>query len=275
MPSKRRPPLSNIEISLGEAASRFLSTVPSELTSSVQQDIFKFIRWYGETRNISSLIGQEIANYSEQMSASSNQSIEHLNTVKQFLSFANKQGLTPINLAPHIRVKKITSKKSSQSSAKVQDAVILTSQGYEELKTKLAALKEERPKIAEELKKAAADKDFRENAPLEAARERQGHIEGQIRELEDTLKKAKVVETVTEGVLRTKIGDSVTIVDVSSEEKIQYILVGSKEANIRLGKVSIASPMGQALFNKQIGEVLEVNAPSGILKYQILEISRL
>ena len=71
---------------------------------------------------------------------------------------------------------------------------MLTSQGYEEIKNKLAALKEERPKIAEELRRAAADKDFRENAPLEAAREKQGHIEGQIRELENTVKRAKVVE---------------------------------------------------------------------------------
>ncbi|MBN1375717.1 MAG: transcription elongation factor GreA [Dehalococcoidia bacterium] len=275
MPSKRHPHSSNTEISLGEAASQFLSTVPTELTASAQQDVFKFIRWYGESRNIASLIGQEVANYSEQMNTTSTISIEHLNIVKQFLSFAHKQGFTSVNLAPHIRVKKLASKISAKSAAKIEDAIILTSQGYEEMKVKLAILKEERPKIAEELKKAAADKDFRENAPLEAARERQGHVEGQIRELENTLKRAKVAETVNGGVLRITIGDAVTIVDISSEEKIRYMLVGSKEANIKLGKISIVSPMGQALFNKQIGDVFKVNAPSCILKYKILEISRI
>jgi transcription elongation factor GreA len=129
--------------------------------------------------------------------------------------------------------------------------------------------------MADELRKAAADKDFRENAPLAAAREKQGHIEGKILELENTIKRAKVVEVSTESVLRITIGDVVTISDITSAEKINYTLVGSKEANIKQGKISIVSPMGQALFNKQIGDILEVNAPSGILKYKIMEISRL
>jgi transcription elongation factor GreA len=274
MPSKRQSNSSNLEISLGEAASQFLSAIPADLTAVTQQDVFKFIRWYGENRRISSIIGQEIANYSEQLNASPTKSIEHLNAVKQFLTFAHKQGFTSTNLAPHIRVKKLPAKSSSLSQGKAEDAIMLTRQGYEEIKIKLAALKEERPKIAEELTKAAADKDFRENAPLEAARERQGHVEGQIRELENTVKRAKVVETSSEGIVRITLGDTVTISDVSSGEKINYMLVGSKEANIKQGKISIVSPMGQALFNKEIGDVLEVNAPSGLLKYKILEITR-
>ncbi len=275
MPSKRRSQPSNPEIILGEAVGLYLSTVPSELSSEIQQDVFKFVRWYGETRQMASLTGQEIANYSEQLNSSPTKAIEHLNAVKQFLHYAHKQGFTAANLSAHVRVKKLPAKTSAKTQGKAEEAIILTSQGYEELKHKLSALKEERPKIADELRKAAADKDFRENAPLEAAREKQGHVEGQIRELENTMKRAKVVEVSTDSVLRITIGDIVTISDITTTEKINYTLVGSKEANIKQGKISIVSPMGQALFNKQIGDVLEVNAPSGILKYTIVEISRL
>lgn len=253
----------------------YLSSVSSELSSGIQQDVFKFVRWYGETRQMASLTGQEIANYSEQLNSSPNKSIEHLNAVKQFLVYAHKQGFTAANLSAHVRVKKLPTKATVKSQGKAEEAIMLTSQGFEELKNKLSALKEERPKMADELRKAAADKDFRENAPLAAAREKQGHIEGKILELENTIKRAKVVEVSTESVLRITIGDVVTISDITSAEKINYTLVGSKEANIKQGKISMVSPMGQALFNKQIGDILEVNAPSGILKYKIMEISRL
>jgi len=133
---------------------------------------------------------------------------------------------------------------------------------------------EERPKIAEELRRAASDKDFRENAPLEAAREKQGHVEGQILELENTLKKAKIIEASMRNGLKITMGDTVTVADASSGEKINYTLVSSKEANIQQGKISIVSPMGQALFNKEVGDTLEVSAPSGIIRYKIMNIAR-
>jgi transcription elongation factor GreA len=274
MPSVKRSQSPNPDINLGEAAHRFLSSVSGEVSATIQQDVFKFIRWYGEGRLFSSLTGQEVANYSEQSNASPTRSADHLTAVKQFLTYAHKQGFAAINLAAHVRIKKLSSKTSSVSGGKAEDAIAMTKSGHVELVNKLAALKAERPKIADELRKAAADKDFRENAPLEAARERQGHVEGQIRELENTIKRAKVVETTSEGVPRVTIGDTVTIVDVASADKIKYTLVGPKEANIKLGKISIVSPMGQSLFNKEVGDSFEVNAPSGVLKYKILEISR-
>jgi transcription elongation factor GreA len=74
--------------------------------------------------------------------------------------------------------------------------------------------------------------------------------------------------------IRVTLGDTVLISDLACSEKINYILVGAKEANIKLGKISIVSPMGQALFNKEIGDVLKVSTPSGILSYEIIKIIR-
>ncbi len=274
MPSKQKPQLSKPGATLGETATQFLSTISSDLKAEVHQEIFKFIRWYGEERQISSISGQEVANYSEQFYNSATQSPEHLNIVKRFLTYAYKQGFTSSNFGTHIRIKKIPTKASTGVAVKAEEPVILTSHGYQELKNKLASLKNERPMIAEELRRAAADKDFRENAPLEATREQQGHIEGQIRELEDTLKRAKLAEAGLGKGVKVSIGDTILLEDQGTGEKLDFTLVGSREANVKQGKISIISPMGQVLFNKEIGDTVNVNAPSGIISYKILDIKR-
>lgn len=274
MPSKHKPQTPDQGSCLGDMATRYLSTISAAQASDIHQEIFKFIRWYGEDRQVISLTGQEISNYSEQFITATVKSVQHLNAVKLFLAYAHKIGLTNSNLGAHIRIKKVSTRNSPTVTRKADEPIIITSQGYEELKRKLAALKEERPKITEEIHTAAADKDFRENAPLEAAREKQGHIEGQIRDIENTLKRAKVVEATDDQGLRISIGDTATIADTISGEKISYTLVGPKEASIKNGRISIVSPMGQALFNKEVGAVLEVNAPSGVIKYKVLEITK-
>jgi len=259
---------------MGEAATHYFSSLPSNTAASIQQEVFKFIRWYGEERPIISLTGQEAANYSEQFGVATAKSTEHLHAVKTFLAFAYKQGGTSTNLSVHIRVKKPAARRSSSSSLKAEEPIMLTKNGYDEMKTKLVSLREERPKVTEEIKKAAADKDFRENAPLQAAREKQGHIEGQIRDLEETLKKARVFESNDKTGIKIAMGDTVAITDTASGEKINYTIVSSQEANIKQHKISLASPMGQAIFNKEAGDLLEVNAPSGVLIYKIVEITR-
>jgi len=92
--------------------------------------------------------------------------------------------------------------------------------------------------------------------------------------LKNTLKRVRVADATDDQGLRISIGDTATIADTVSGEKITYTLVGSKEANIKQGRISIVSPMGQALFNKEVGAVLEVNAPSGVLSYKILDITK-
>ena len=275
MPSKQKPQPDNPVTSLGEAATRFLSTLSAESAAETQQELIKFTRWYGVDRSIISLTGQQVASYSDQFHSGTHKAVEHLNTIKAFLSYCFKQRLTSSNLAPHIRVKKpSTRQRGVPDTVKAEEPIILTISGYEEMKRKLAVLKAERPKIAEELKKAAADKDFRENAPLEAAREKQGHIEGQIRDLENILKRAKVIESPEEKGLKITMGDTVVISFAESGERVQYTLVSSQEANIQQGKVSLLSPMGQALFNREAGDTLQVAAPSGLLTYKIIEILR-
>jgi len=274
MPSKQRPQSIKQGVSLGETATRFLSSVSSDDKSQAHQEVFKFVRWFGEDRMSNTLAGQEVVNYSEQVYTSTNLSTDHLNIIKKFLQYAHKEYYTATNLGIHIKIKKATGKTSAGIASRADEPILLTQQGYEEAKQKLARLQRERPRIAEEIRKAAADKDFRENAPLQAAREQMGHLEGQVKELEDTLRRAKVVETEQEKGLRISIGDTAIIEEQSANERISYTLVSSREANVMLRKISVASPLGQAIFNKEIGETVSVNAPSGVIIYRIIEIQK-
>jgi transcription elongation factor GreA len=142
---------------------------------------------------------------------------------------------------------------------------------YAKLETELAGLKNQLSKVIEELKKAAADKDFRENAPLDAAREQKAHIEGRIKDLESTLKLAKIMGEY-QNTPRIKIGDTVVLHDLASSEELSYALVDPREANAIKGKISVASPLGKVLLDKEKGQTVEVAAPAGTFHYRIKDI---
>jgi transcription elongation factor GreA len=257
---------------LGEIALSFLASLPPEERRENQQEVNKFALWHGKERSFGELTAPEVARYAEWVAASATDASKKLAPVRAFLTYAKKERLTETNLAAHLRVKKGLPKTSP--SAKQQDEpVILTSQGYAQLKSQLATLKEERPRIAEELCQAAADKDFRENAPLEAARERQEQIEAQIRQLESALKSA-VVEEKPADTLKAGLGSTVTLCDLTSKEEVTYTLVDSYEANPIEGKLSVASPIGKALLNRKEGDIVEVAIPVGRLCYQVERIRR-
>lgn len=275
MPAKRNPNSTQPHISLGESATRFLATISSDKASSAHQEVFKFIRWFGEDRKLESMTGQEIINYSDQTHASTSKSDEHLNMIKSYLKYVHNEGYTTTNLSIHVKIKKISGKISITGGAVLDEPVLMTSQGYEEAREKLIQLQKERPHIADEIRRAAADKDFRENAPLHAAREQMSLLDGQIKGLEDTLRRAKVVEKDHGKGQLVAIGDTVVIEEQTSKEYIIYSLVSSREANVKNGKISIASPLGQALLNKEVGQSISVNAPSGLIQYRIIEIKQI
>lgn len=254
---------------LGQVATQFVLRLPSEERLNAQQEVYKFVRWYGEERQLHELTVPEVANYAEQVTSSTTEVAEKLGIIKAFLAYGHKQGLTKKNLAVYIKIKKSSSKSLARSRGHSPGEVVLTSQGYADLEAELAALIGERPHIAEELRKAAADKDFRENAPLEATREYQGQLEARIRELESTLKAAKVMEKKEATSRRIAVGDTVVLRDLVAGEKADYTLVDRREADPTKGKISVASPMGQALLGRQGGDEVEVRAPAGILHYQI------
>jgi len=272
MASKNTPDSALSDYSLGEAATQFLLTLSSDERLKAQQEVYKFVRWYGEKRPLIGLTIPEVANYAEQITSSTTEVAEKLGVIKSFLAYAHKQGMTRKNLAVYLKSKKTPPKSTSTLKRRSHRKVLLTSKGYADLEAELTTLKNKRPRIVEEIQKAASDKDFRENAPLEAAREYHGQVEARIKELESTLKMADLADEQQSLDTEITFGDTVVLRDLASGEQVSYTLVDASEANALKGKISVVSPMGQALLGQTQGQNIEVKAPAGILHYQIEDI---
>lgn len=152
--------------------------------------------------------------------------------------------------------------------------VPITKYGAELLKTELHRLKtKDRPEVINAIAEARAQGDLSENAEYDAAKERQAFIEGRIAELEGKLSSAQVIdpsELDAEG--RVVFGSTVELEDLENGQKVSYQIVGEDEADIKLSKVSITSPIARALIGKYAGDIVGVQAPAGIREYEVLEV---
>jgi transcription elongation factor GreA len=259
-------------ISLSEAASQFVAKLSPEEKETSQPEIYKFVRWFGWERPFAGLTAPEIANYAERLSLSDTDYTRKLGLIRAFLSHAKKAGWSKTNLSPHLKAKKVKTGLPSSNKQSMPENVKLTQQGYAGLETELANLKRKRPQLIEDMRKAAADKDFRENAPLAAAREQRGHLEGRIRDLEETLKAAVIIQGEPESSLKMNVGDRLVLHDLASGEETLYVLVNPREVDPTQNRISSASPLGKALIGRGEGEIVEVTVPAGKLRYQIKRI---
>lgn len=152
--------------------------------------------------------------------------------------------------------------------------VPITPEGYQKLQEELEyLLKVERPKNIREIAEARAHGDLSENAEYHAAKERQSFIEGRIQELKTKLALADVIDPAKVSQDRIAFGARVKVLDLQSEEEKVFKLVGPDEADVRIGNISISSPVGKALLNKSVGDVVQIKAPARLLEYEILEIN--
>ena len=151
--------------------------------------------------------------------------------------------------------------------------VPMTVAGAERLKHELHRLKTvDRPAVIQAIAEARAHGDLSENADYDAAKERQGFIEGRISEVEAKLANAQVIDPATLDVPHVVFGATVALADLDSSDEVTYQIVGDDEADIRHGKNSINSPSARALIRKGEGDVAEVQAPGGVRSYEILSV---
>ena len=150
----------------------------------------------------------------------------------------------------------------------------ITARGAERLKAELQRLKAvDRPSVIQAIKEAREKGDLSENAEYDAARERQGFIEGRILELEGKLASLQIIDPATvDAGGRVVFGATVELEDATSGEVVKYQIVGDDEADIKSGMISVSSPIARALIGKSEGDVAEVLAPAGKRSYEILEV---
>ncbi|MEO2207887.1 transcription elongation factor GreA [Paenibacillus pabuli] len=153
------------------------------------------------------------------------------------------------------------------------DEVILTQEGLEKLEDELRELKTvKRKELAERLKLAISYGDLKENSEYHSAKDDQAFMETRILILEKMLTKARVINSDNIDSNKVSIGSIVLLNDIEFAEKIEYQLVGPAEADVADNKISYESPLGKEIMGKEVGSVIHVNAPMGVIKYELLEI---
>lgn len=147
----------------------------------------------------------------------------------------------------------------------------MTVLGAQKLREELQHLKSNaRPQVIAAIAEARGHGDLRENAEYHAAKEQQGFIEGRIREIEHKLSHAQVIDLtqlINEG--KVVFGSTVTVVNLDTDQSVQYQIVGDDEADLKSGKISVSSPIARALIGKHEGDCVDVQAPSGLISYEI------
>ncbi len=154
------------------------------------------------------------------------------------------------------------------------ERVYLTQEGYEKISQELAFLKQKKRKeITASIEHARSLGDLKENAEYHAAKEAMAENERKIRELEDRLSRANIIDTKNIDKDKAYLGAEVKLKDLDSGEEIVYKLVGQDEADPIEGLISIASPVGKSLLGRKKEETIEVEAPVGVIRYKVVEIA--
>ena len=258
-------------LTLERAASDYFDANAKRVDHQHRVAVTRFVSWAGGERDIRDLTAHQMTLYQDAQGANVADLSQRLLPVKAFFAFAKKRSWLDSNLGVHLRVKK-AQRVAEAVQAAAEEAVEMTAEGLQLAKAELDRLRGERPLIAKQLEEAMADKDFRENAPLDAARDQQAHLEARIRDLEHDIAHAVVSSGVGAGDGRAHLGSTLTVTNLVSQRTVDYTLVGQNEVDAGAGRISVASPVGQALVGGKAGESVEVATPSGTIGFRIDEV---
>jgi transcription elongation factor GreA len=151
----------------------------------------------------------------------------------------------------------------------------LTREGFERLQEEMKALQRQRLQLVEEVSKAAALGDLRENGEYHAAKERLQHVSTRLADLNNRLTQVQIIDDLPASAAgEARIGMRVTLLDIAAREEFAYALVGPDEADPQKGKLSIASPLGKALLGKKVGENFTLTLPRAIVQYKVIKVDR-
>ncbi len=150
----------------------------------------------------------------------------------------------------------------------------VTKETFDKMREEVQKMKSvDRPAASRAIAEAREKGDLKENAEYDSAKEAQGMLEAKIKQLEGAIANAKIVDTNTIDTSKVSILTKVTITNLATKKIITYQIVGEKEADLKAGKISAGSPIGKGLLGKTIGEVAEVHAPNGIIKFKVEHIT--
>ena len=149
----------------------------------------------------------------------------------------------------------------------------MTEDGYKKLKEEINALESERPAISKQIAEARDKGDLSENAEYDAAKEAQGLLEAKIAQMKNLLANARIINEEAIGIDVVQILNKVTIRNTKNNQQMTYTLVAESEANLKENKIAVSTPVAQGLMGKKVGDVAEIKVPSGMMSFEIVNIS--
>jgi transcription elongation factor GreA len=149
----------------------------------------------------------------------------------------------------------------------------VTQETFEKMQAELHHMRAvERPAASRAIAEAREKGDLKENAEYDAAKEAQGMLEAKIKSMESAIANSRIVDTTTIDTSKVSILTKVKITNLATKKTVEYTIVGEKEADLKAGKISATSPIGKGLIGKTVGDIAEVQAPTGVLKFKVEEI---
>ena len=156
----------------------------------------------------------------------------------------------------------------------MSSVLYITKETLEQMKEELVRMRTvDRPAAARAIAEAREKGDLKENAEYDAAKEAQGILEAKIKKLESDIASVRILDTENVDTSKVSILTKVKVTNLNTKKQVTYQIVSEKEADLKLGKISVTSPIGKGLLGKQVGEVAEVTAPAGVLKFKVEDIS--
>lgn len=261
---------------LSDAVAQYLETQKEKDAHAAQRELSRFVQWCGRDRPVSAVLPIQVEEYSATLEYAGDGGTVRLAITKRFLNFLRKHGMTETRLASFARIRRNGKRRAAAQAKRValEAPKQITPEGHKKLLEDLDSLKAERSKIADEIRRAASTGDFSENSPLDAAREHQGQTEARIRELESILKNAVIMDGSSAGVKGASIavGSRVVLQHLQTGKEISYLLVEPSEADPSSGRLSTASPVGQAVLDRSEGDQVEVITPKGAVTYKVTQV---
>lgn len=271
-------------ISAGEASAHHLNAIEPEKAREERAEIECFVEWLGADEPMAALSCERIGEYLRErfpgafaggdgQAGLDDETSAQIEPLRSFLAHASRLAFTEENLVPCLGLREGGggARGGAGAASEIGGAYYVTIEGLEALERELEELKARRPGIAEELRAAMADKDFRENAPLDAARDAQAHLEARIRAVEDQLRHAVIIDPgMKRG--RANVGSTVRVLNLAGEREQTFQIVSPNEVDPADGKISAESPVGRAVLNHGPGDEVTVSAPAGEQRLRVLEV---
>lgn len=259
---------------IGDLYTDYVESLKPEVRVTEGMYVRQFCEFVGFECRITLLTGSRVDSFVEQrISDTDPNAPERVQALKRWFQHLKKQGHVETNYGARVRLRRQVARGRGSATPRLslsEQPIEMTEEGIERLQAELSNLEAEHPQLKGDVARAMEDKDFRENAPLDAAREALAFNESRARSLRASLKRAVVAEGGVDG--RASLGATVKVTRMEAGTEHTYVLVSPQEANARESRISVESPVGAKLLGRAAGDEVIIDVPSGTLHLRIDDV---